>query len=672
MPDMNPLKATLTLLLGLGLLLGSAEAQRDPRSFAAPLSPRTASYDIALNLDTEKHQVKATQVLTFTNPSEDTIWTLQFHLYYNAFRNNRSTFVAEGGVLTLSMSEEDLEKGRWAWIKVTEAKDSRGRDLSRNMRYIRPDDGNPNDYTVLEIPLAEPVLPYQSCRLEMKWQSQIPKLMIRTGYNRDFYFMAQWFPKLGVYEPAGTRFAEKGAWNCHQYHSNTEYYGEFGVYKVAITAPSEYVVGASGFLLDQKKQGNNTTHIYLAEDVIDFTWAACPHFVEVKDKWQGTDIRLLIMPEHLHQKERFLQPAKNTLSFFASYLEPYPYPTLTIVSPPYYGLMCGAMEYPTLITSATLSALPPGIRTTETLVTHELTHQYFMQMLASNEQEEPWMDEGFTAFFEGKIMDRYLPEGVVAWDRMGLHIGSEEFRRGRFFEAENPQVNPLSDFGWEFRHGSYSPIVYGKAAVALNTLEGLLGEATMQAIMQTYFARWKFKHPGRQDFIDVVNEVVQQRHGDQFGSDMNWFLEPVIFGTEMCDYSVASISNTLMPEPLGIFEEIDKPLLPEEEQPELYRSKVVLYRLGGLVIPQEIKVVFDDGEVVLANWDGQARSHELVYTGEKQVLSAFLDSDWKTPLDKNRINNSYTLEPDKTGLQRTCAALLSWLQAAMLSLSLLL
>jgi hypothetical protein len=475
---------------------------------AQALSPRTASYDISLTLNTDDHQVAATQQLTFINPSADTIWTMPFHMYYNAFKNNSTTFMTGVGGIPRSRSKGDIEKGSWGWIEVLEATDAAGNDLTANMRYIQPDDGNVHDHTVLEIRLEEPVLPFATYTLEMRWQSQIPKLMIRTGYSRDFYFMAQWFPKLGVYEPAGMRFAKEGQWNCHQYHSNTEYYGEFGVYRVAMTVPSGFVVGASGQLVEQQTNQEQTTHTYLAEDVIDFTWTASPRFVEVTDKWRDTDIRLLIMPEHLHQQDRFLNPAKKTLDFFADYLEPYPYSTLTIVSPPFHGLFAGAMEYPTLFTSPTLSFLPEGIRTTETLTIHELTHQFFMQMLATNEQEEPWMDEGMTSFFEAKILDLLYPDGVVSWDHIGLHVPSKALRRGRYFSAENIKVDPLSTFGWEFRHGSYRSLVYGKPAVWLQSLEGLIGEACMQQVMQTYFRRWKFKHPGRQDFIDIVNEVV--------------------------------------------------------------------------------------------------------------------------------------------------------------------
>ncbi len=636
---------------------------------AQPWSPRTASYDMAIALDTARHQVRARQTLVFTNPSEDTIRNMRFHMYYNAWKNNYTDFFTEDSRIPRTKPQAEVDACTWSWVKVTRATDPQGNDLTARLRYVQPDNDNTNDHTVLDVPLAVPVLPHQTYRLEMEWLSQIPPLMIRTGYARDYYFMVQWFPKLGVYEPAGSRFAKVGQWNCHQYHPATEYFGEYGVYDVRLTVPQGYVVGASGSLQSTTDNPDGTaTHHYRAEDVVDFAWTAHPGFVAVTERWRDTDIRLLIRPEHLCNQERFLDAARHTLDFMADYIAPYPYPTLTIVSPPYFGLNSGAMEYPTLITAPTLSNLPAGIRTTETLVIHELIHQYFMQMIGTNEQEEPWMDEGLTSYFEAKILDQYYPGGTVDWPYMGVHIGSAELRRGRFFGAENTQVNPLSDFGWHFRHGSYAPIVYGKPAVWLRTLEGLVGEACMQRIFQTYFERWKFKHPCREDFIAVVNDVVVQVHGTRFGKDMNWFLHPAIYGTEVCDYAVGRIENKLLPPRVGYFDDSDDCLVADMASGEVFASKAILFRHGGFVVPVRVKVVFDNGDVAWEYWDGRARSHELAYTGARQIASVHIDPLNQNPLDKNLINNSYATQPDRTGIARYTVALLTWMQQVMVSM----
>lgn len=655
----------LLLLLIVSPLLLTAQDKR----FKTPLSSRTANYDIQLKLDTQNKKVHAEQTLTFTNPSADTIWSMPFHMYYNAFKNNKTTFYSEAKGLMSNKSQEDIDKGIWSWIEVLEVKDAAGNDLMDSLNYVPIDDGNLNDHTVLELRLKEPVLPYATYTVDMKWHSQIPKSGVRTGYSRNYYFMVQWYPKLGVYEPAGSRFATTSQWNCHQYHANTEYFGEFGVYNVAMDVPKDYTVGASGFLAKEEEKGDRKIYTYLAEDVIDFAWTANPDFITIKEDWEGIEIKLLVMPEHECNQDRFLTAAKNTLSFFEKYIEKYPYPTMTIVSPPYYGLFSGAMEYPTLFTAPTLCILPSNIRTTETLTMHELTHQYFMQMLATNEQEEAWMDEGFTAFFEAKMMDIYYPKGVFHWDYMNINIGSEEYRRGRFFNADNIKIGPMSQFGWYFKHGGHREIVYGKGAVWLKTLEGLVGETCMQDIIRTYFKRWKFKHPCRKDFIAIVNEVVPKHHPTKFGADMNWFLDQGIYGTEECDYAVASIENRVITEPLGFFDNTEAASMPQSNEETQYEAKVILYRLGEFFVPQDVKITFDNGDTEMVYWDGKARSFDFTYKGNRKIISAHIDPMYKIPIDKNLINNSYTINQTSPGIMRYFTSFMTWMQSTMVTAS---
>ncbi len=638
------------------------------QSFASPLSPRTTNYDIKLTLDTQKKQIHATQKVTFKNPSADTIWTLPFHLYYNAFKNNKTTFLTESQFSFIAKVRKPNQQSVWSWIEVQELRDAQGNDLSDRLHYTAVDDHNPADHTVLELQLKEPILPYQSITLDMKWHSQIPHSGVRTGYNKDFFMMAQWFPKLGVYEPQGSRFAKKGSWNCHQYHSNTEYFGEFGVYKVAITVPKEFVVGASGFLVKEESHQSQKTYHYQAEDVIDFAWAAHPDFVVIKEQWQGIEIKLLILPEQQVNKDRFFNAAKYSLAFFEDYIEKYPYPTLTIICPPPYGLFSGAMEYPTLFTAPTLRLLPPNMRTTQTLTMHELTHQYFMQMLSTNEQEEAWMDEGFTAFFEAKMMDKFYPKGVFYSDYLGINIGSAEYRRGRFFNSANTKIGALSMPSWHFKHGHEREIFYGKGAVMLQTLEGLVGDICMQKIIQTYFQRWKFKHPCRHDFIAIVKEVVAKEHDSEMQKNIQIFIDQAINNTLECDYTIHTIQNYDIEEKLGFFESIQQVFSPQQK-PTIKESKVVLYRLGEMIVPQDVRIIFDNGDIVLEKWDGKARSFDFTYQGKRKIVSAEIDPSFKIALDKNLINNSYTTQPQTTGISRYFTSFMTWMQGVMLTAS---
>ena len=387
-----PLKR-LSLLLFLYIINSTLSAQE------AALSPRTANYDIQVQLDTAAKKIYGKQVLLWNNPSADTIHELQYHLYLNAFRNSESTFLKEQGGFGFLF--DALEKDcAWSWININHLQDGQGNDLRPQMEYIAPDDGNIEDRTVLRVPLVQPVPPRGSIEVTLDWITKIPKAMVRTGYNRDYYFMAQWFPKVGVYEPAGMRFAEKGQWNCHQYHAEGEYYSDFGLYKVDITVPEGFTVGASGALQGIKEETGARTWSFLAEDVIDFTWSASPYFQEFRKTHKDIELRLLAYPYHQHLSERYFKVISFAIDFCESHFGPYPYPSLTIIDPPFHGMFSSAMEYPTLISTANLCILPKGIKTAELLLVHEFVHQYFMQMVASNEQEEPWLDEGITNYYE--------------------------------------------------------------------------------------------------------------------------------------------------------------------------------------------------------------------------------------------------------------------------------
>ena len=642
----------------------------------APLSARIANYDIQVKLDIEQKKLIAHTKLVWKNPSTDTVSDLQFHLYYNAFKNSESTFFSERGLPSLFKTslQEDCN---WSWVEIQNMTDSYGNDLAANMHYIQPDDDNKSDQTVLRVPLPRPVLPNETIEVEFDWIGKIPKTMIRTGHNKDFYFMAQWYPKVGVYEPAGMRYAEEGGWNCHQYHSSGEYYGEFGNYNVAMTVPEGYMVGSSGTQPNPPKNNGDqtTTWNFEVDDVIDFAWGASPHFVESKMDWKGIEIRLLTYPEHVHFKERYFTILPLALEFFEENFEKYPYPSLTIIAPPFHGLYTGGMEYPTLITTLNSCLLPTGIRSTEILTVHEFVHQYFQQIVATNEMEEAWMDEGITNFYEGVIMDKIYGEKSSTIDFMGIKTGNAESDRVSYFNMENPAIAPNSLNSWEFPGGSYHTIQYSKSAVWLNTLKRIVGDETFKEAMKTYYSRWKFKHPSAKDFVNVINEVVAKNHPEEFGDGMDWFFQQVLYGTEICDYAVSSINNNNKVTSSGIFDNLEEceksELAKDENDEEIFNSTVVIQRLGNMTLPMEILVRFEDGKEITEKWDGKATMKTFSYEGTQKIECAEIDPHHKILLDKNLLNNSFTSKPNLSGVRKYVNEFMFWMQNAMEGLGML-
>jgi hypothetical protein len=644
--------------------------------FNPPLSPRIANYDIAVSLNENTKILTGKETLRWKNPSADTIREMHFHLYLNAFKNNKSTWLSEaGGVPSHAMAYEE-EENIWGYCELQKVVDEAGNDLTNSIKFIQPEDDNEWDKTVAVVTLKNPVLPYETAILNIDFESKLPRAMVRTGYSKDYHFVVQWFPKLGVYEPIGMRGAEVGRWNCHQYHRSVEYYANFGVYNVDINVPDNYVVGASGQLVDKTEDNNRATHSYHVEDVIDFAWTACPHFLDKKDDWKGVDIRLLIHPEHEHLSERYLFVLKKTMNYFERKFEKYPYPTLTIVVTPLHGVMTSSMEYPTLFSAPALAHIPDGIRVPETLTVHEFVHQYFMQMVATNEQEEAWLDEGMTNFYEGKVLDEIFGKQTSTLDLFDIQYGNIESNRASYFDMNFPQIAPNSWVNWAFPAGTSHDIQYSKTTLWLRTLEGLVGETTFDEIMKTYFLKWKFKHPSGQDFIDVANQVVAKNHPNLFISHqqeapnpLDWFFEQVVYGTGICDYEIGYIQHKKIFAPTGIFADKQNPILSKDadESKSGLESSVLVYRSGDLQFPVDILVRFSDGEEVLEKWDGQARFLELKY--DKWIECAVVDPDHKIYLDKNLNNNSRNRYPKSDGLNKYVSKFMFYLQNVMETMS---
>ena len=633
------------------------------------LSPKIASYEIDLRLDVNEKKVFADQKLIWKNPSEKPVKELQFHIYYNAFKNTESTFMKDRGIFEGLLSDALTEGCGWSKTDILEFFDEAGNDLTENMSYIQPDDNNERDQTVLRVELENPVLLGAIDTFKMKWISKIPKTMPRTGYNKDYYFMVQWFPKVGVYELAGSRYAKEDQWNCHQYHSTGEYYSDFGDYKVSMDVPTGYIVGASGVLKDKKEKGDRTVWLFQVEDVIDFAWTTSPHYSLLEDKWKDVLINLYTYPNHEHCAPRYFQSMKNVLAYMDEHVGAYPYPTISIVDPPIHGLFTGGMEYPTLISSLSFCFFPNGVRTTEILVVHEFIHQYFMQMVATHEVEEPWMDEGFTTYFESRVMNKYYGEFNSTIDFAGIQVGNAEFNRIEYLSSDNPKIAPGDSKSYEYKHGGYGTIAYNKTAMWLKTLEGLIGVESMDKIMKTYFKKWKFKHPCGSDFIDVVNEVVIEDHGDKFDKGMDWYFDQVLYGTVECDYAIQSISNKKTIKPAGFVEGGDCIALDTEKLIPGYTSKVILERLGEMTLPVEVQINFEDGKSVLEYWNGADRSIAFTYSGETKIVSAIIDPEKKIDMDKNFINNSMAEEVQVTGIRKYFVNFLLGAQEALQSLT---
>jgi hypothetical protein len=549
--------------------------------------------------------------------------TFPFHLYLNGFQPT-STWIREGK----RSNSDGPDLGTWdpksygaEEIKSFEVV-GQG-DFTSQLQFIHPDDENKDDHTVVQVHLSKPIPADGYVQFKIKFHDQFPEALARTGWNHDFILGGQWFPKVGVWW--------HGAWNCHQFHFDTEFFADFGVYDVKLTVPQYEVVGATGIEVGSVNHADGTkTVTYHGEDIHDFAWTASPQYLIYNDTFQGSmglvKLRFLMQSAHWGQAERHARIVKETMEHFDRWYGPYPYKTLTIGDPE-AGSAAGGMEYPTFITGDTRWFIPKGLLWPEDALEHEFGHQYWYGMVATNEFEDAWMDEGVNQYTQIKILDSIFGASTSLVNMWGLTAGQVDEARIDYEGVAD--LDPLARNGWQYADSnSYGGITYFKTALSLLTLEGVIGEDTMRRAMHTYFMRYRFTHPTKEDFLKTIEEVS--------GQDLRWYFNQTVYGTQVLDYEVMKISSV----PVDWYKEN----LSEKKGETEYVSYVWVRRKGEFVIPIDVEVRFDNGDQVREHWDGQERWVRYAYQKKARVESVEVDPDHKIYFDRNNFNNSRTAE----------------------------
>ncbi|KAA0252164.1 MAG: M1 family peptidase [Acidobacteria bacterium] len=662
------------VLAALCLLPFPARSLDEPR--------KVVDYDIRVRLDPEKRAFTGTETLLWTNPSQDTVQELLFHLYWNAFRNNRSTFFRESGG-QLRGDRADEERG-WGFIDVTSMTWD-GQDLRPGFRFVSPDDGNPDDRTVLSVSLPRPVGPGETVRLEIGWEAKAPRVFARAGYVRDFYMVGQWYPKIGVYEPAGRRGRAAGGWNCHQYHANSEFYADFGDYRVEIDVPERFVVGSAGALVAERKEGGRKLLRYEQKGIHDFAWTADPRYVVKEDTFEPSrdvpkeelaraarllgrseadltagmkPVKLLfyMQPDHVDQWTRYADAQKWALAWFGLFAFPYPYAQVSCVDPPEDGIGAGGMEYQTLYTAGTWKGLAKwplrGIRTQEMVVVHEFGHGYWMGLVASNEFEESWMDEGINSFTEYEMMTRryrYFLELPFGAGFSPLDLPA------RGFIPSSPDYDPILAASWKYwGGGSYAKNSYARAGLAVEQVRRLVGEERFWKGFRAYAERWRYDHPTSRDFFDAI----------ALHAPSPWLADLVArtwYGTGFVDYRVLRAASTKVPERTG-YDDARKAVNFTEEGTSTkgdaaakekgkadgrkdrgkgpWDTVVVVGRDGDVVLPVDVVLTFENGKTWRTTWDGRSKWLRLKTTYGSKLARVDVDPEQRVVLDRDSMNNS--------------------------------
>jgi hypothetical protein len=587
-----------------------ATSARPANTRAPQHVPLVASYTLSAKLDEERHRIAGSGTITFTNRSNAALPSLYFHLYLNAFKTDSSLFLRSP--FARGRSGQGAREHGYIEVKRLAAAELGGTDLWPGRVPHSPSDAA--DETDIEVPLPVPLEPGASLTLDVAFDAQLPSLVERTGHAGSFHFAAQWFPKLAKLEPDG-EFAH------FPFHAQAEFYADFGRYDVTLDVPAGFSVGASGEKVSDVLRGARRELRYVAEPVHDFAWTAWDGYAEHRERIAGIDVTLLTPKGYDKSALQTLATLALGLPELERRFGAYPYRTLTVVHPPSEAEPAGGMEYPTLITTGGPWFLPyTGTRALEAVTLHELAHQWFYGLVATNEARHPFLDEGLASYGELRALGARFGDASLA-NVSGLELSAEAlFRAGAALRAgeESPAL-PAQSFS-SFR--SLGLLVYLRSATTLETLARCFGRAKLDAALRSFAEKQRFAHPGPEALVAELRSELGELAARAF--------ERAVLGRGRVNFLVRELHAERDPSLTG---------------PTSYVNRVVAHRTGDVELPVEIRMSFGNGAVFRERWDGMGPTWTYESRGPAPLVRAVVDPEQRVLLDDNLLDNSASLAP---------------------------
>ena len=519
------MKKSILAICGLALAL-SAQAQDNHWQ-------QQADYQMNVTMNVKNFQYKGVQKVTYINNSPDTLTTVFFHLYFNAFQPNSEmdanlqTLPDPDGRMATNVGtpQRPIYESRIAKLTPDEIGYLRVKKLTQ--------DGVPatisHESTILKVTLPNPILPHSRTVLGLDFEGQVPVMIRRAGRNSPdgvALSMAQWYPKMVAYDHKG--------WHTTEYLGR-EFYGVWGNFDVKITLDKTYLVGASGVLQNPNEIGfgyedkgvkvpttkaaTKTWH-FIAERVHDFTWAADPQYVH--DKHQLADGKTIhfIYKKYKDTWKQIQEPMLKVFDYYNQLIGKYPWPQYSFIQGG-----DGGMEY-------AMCTLMVGNEKYERLVgtaAHELAHAWFQHLLATDEAAYPWMDEGFTSYIEYLAEHQILKTKKTANPFESAYKGYFGLVKSGFQE---PTITHSDRFATNY---AYSVTAYYKGLLFLTQLDYLMGNEALQKTLKRYYNEYAFKNPTPNDFIRIAEKVS--------GMQLQWFLNEFMETDHTADYAISKVEG---------------------------------------------------------------------------------------------------------------------------------
>jgi hypothetical protein len=617
------------------ILLVGAEATAQSKGYWQ----QRADYKMEVTMDVKSYQYSGKQELLYTNNSNDTLKRVYYHLYNNAFQPGsemdarlQSIPDPDGRMVTKVKNAEgkDTNKSRIAALQPNEI----GFLKISNFKQDGVDAKAKEVGTILEVDLAQPLLPGKTTLLTLDFNGQVPVQIRRSGRNNKEgveLSMAQWYPKMAEFDFEG--------WHADPYIAR-EFHGVWGNYDVQITIDKNYVLGGTGYLQNKNEIGHGyadegvtvtipkkqktLTWRFLAPNVHDFTWAADKDYLHDKLLTEeGVTLHFLYKnnPKIIDTWKKAQKYTAEILTFYNKMVGKYPYEQYSVIQGG-----DGGMEY----AMCTLVLGEGELNGFIGLIAHEFGHSWFQHVLASNESKHGWMDEGFTSFIEDTVMNQFA-EKKAANPYAGAYKGYVDM-------VKSGKEQPLSTHADRFDiNRCYSISSYSKGELFLSQLIYLIGKDNLMQTLRRYYEDFKFKHPTPNDIKRTAERVS--------GANLDWYLTDWTETTNTIDYSIATVAAN---------------------DADASQTKITLERIGRVPMPIDLLVEYTDGSkesfyiplrmmsfekenptpemsrTVLADWAWAFQNYSFTLSNPKNSIKQITIDPSGLMADVKKENNTFT------------------------------
>jgi hypothetical protein len=611
-------------------------AQKNPN---AGYWQQHVDYKMEVSMDVKTYKYTGTQQLVYTNNSPDTLKRVYYHLYNNAFQpgsemDARLQAISDPDkrmVKSFKTGDKTANESRIAPLKPNEIGYLKINNLKQDGAVAK----NEVSGTILEVQLAQPILPGKSTTFTMDFEGQVPLQIRRSGRNSEegvALSMTQWYPKLAEYDFEG--------WHADPYIGR-EFHGVWGDFDVKITIDKDYTIGGSGYLQNKNeigkgyedagvtvtypKKAKTLTWHFVAPMVHDFAWGADSSYIH--DKIMGeNNVELHFFykdnPKFNEGWKKMQPKVAELLAYYDKNIGQYPYKQYSVVQGG-----DGGMEY-------AMCTLITGNRSYGSLVgvtAHEFAHSWFQHILASNESKHEWMDEGFTSYISDLAMLTVLPNTKKEPENNPFADSYANY----FYLVKSGKEQPLTTHADRYElNMAYGISAYSKGEMFLAQLGYLIGDENLAKTIKRYYADYKFTHPTPNDIKRTAEKVS--------GAELDWYLTDWCQTTNTIDYSIKEISE------------------------DGGKAKIKLERIGRMPMPIDIVVAFDDGtqqtfyiplemmryvkdnpypnlkRTVLKDWDWGHPTYEFTIDKPKASIKALVIDPSEIMADVNKENNMYT------------------------------